>query len=63
MSEFRVLINIDNAAFEDGRDAELARILREVADKLDDGVSAGNVRDYNGNTVGDFGVRIDGTMP
>jgi hypothetical protein len=58
-----VLIKTDNAAFEDGRDAELARILREIADGLDEGVSAGNVRDINGNTVGDFGARIDGTMP
>lgn len=63
MSEFRILFKIDNDAFVDGRDAEIARILRDVADRLDEGQSGGNVRDYNGNTVGDFGIRIDGVMP
>lgn len=63
MSEFRVLIQVDNAAFDDGRNHEVARILREVADGLDQDVSGGNVRDINGNTVGDFGYRIDNPLP
>lgn len=63
MSEFRVLINIDSAAFEDGRDAELARILRDIADRLTDGESGGNAKDVNGYVVGDFGIRLDGSMP
>lgn len=62
MGEFRVLVNTDNAAFEDDGASgahELARILRTVADQLEDGVSKGRVRDVNGNTVGDFGHDID----
>lgn len=48
-------INMDNAAFENP--SELARILRELADKIEsnEGVSSGDklvARDINGNTVG-----------
>lgn len=49
-----VCINdMGNAAFADGnRPAEVARILREVADKIDAGRTDGVVIDINGNTVG-----------
>jgi hypothetical protein len=64
VSEFRVSIRTDNAAFEEGgRGAETARILRELADSLEDGVEAGSLRDINGNPVGDFGFHTDGVMP
>jgi hypothetical protein len=53
MGEFRVQVNTDNAAFEEPG-FELARILREVADRLESGSVAGNVRDINGNSVGSF---------
>lgn len=63
---FKVEIKTDNAAFhaddrdDDGHDsaacgAELARILRELARGIEDGIAeddGGNVRDVNGNTVG-----------
>ena len=59
MSTFRLLVDLDNAAFEDP--TELARIVRSVADSPDiasmaamrDGVS---LRDINGNTVGRWQV-------
>ena len=35
---------------------ELARILREIADKLEKDYEAGPCRDYNGNTVGQWSV-------
>ena len=45
-----------NAAFsdEDGEDAdyETARILREIADKIEYGYTSGYPTDYNGNRVG-----------
>ena len=65
MSKFRFLIaNLENAAFSDGeRDAEVARLLRLTADKLDNGQQCGNLKDYNGNMVGDFGFYIEGTLP
>jgi hypothetical protein len=53
----KVLIDIDcsNAAFEDFPDAEVARILREAADKVSGPKKVGDsfaLRDINGNTVG-----------
>jgi hypothetical protein len=64
VSEFRVSIRTDNAAFEEGdRGAEVARILRDVADRLEDGFEAGSVRDINGNLVGGFDFHADEVMP
>ncbi len=54
MSEFRLVIKTDNAAFED-YPREVARILRLVADKVEDGEPTGSARDANGNTVAAFG--------
>lgn len=54
-----IKIQMDNAAFADGDNApyELARILREAADRLDDGdISGFSLRDANGNTVGELKV-------
>jgi len=52
---FTLKIETDNAAFSDGRGAELARILRKLADKIEDADARGDkgkVMDYNGNSVG-----------
>lgn len=55
---FKLHIDTDNAAFEDGnKGAEVARILRGLADKVE---SEGlqwcyqNLRDINGNIVGAY---------
>lgn len=51
---FTLTIDTANDAFNDAPERELARILRNVADKLET-VGTGNrapVRDVNGNTVG-----------
>ena len=54
----RITINMDNAAFEDLLGSELARILRDLADRIEDGDLADRIvlRDYNGNTVGQFEI-------
>lgn len=58
---FNLSIDMDNAAFDpdllDGSpNAEVARILRDLADRLDSDegsmAAQGSVRDVNGNTVG-----------
>jgi hypothetical protein len=50
---FKLQLATDNAAFEDGNlHREVARILREAADKLEDGMRQVNLRDANGNLVG-----------
>jgi hypothetical protein len=42
----------ENAAFDDSDSAECARILREIADKLDDDIIQAPIWDANGNKVG-----------
>lgn len=58
MSGFTLKINsMDNAAFADGNAAvETARILREVATRLESGHESGLVREINGNTVGQWDI-------
>lgn len=56
-------INMDNAAFEEVPGVELARILRELAGRLDESgeVEPGyrNLRDINGNGVGFCQIQED----
>lgn len=61
--KFLLTINMDNAAFaeDEGGGIELARILREVADRVDGRIgpeagSYGGVRDTNGNKCGRWEV-------
>lgn len=51
-----VRIKTDNAAFEEDRDAELARILRIAADKIEHGNETAKLYDVNGNAVGEFKI-------
>lgn len=52
--KFNVEIDTDNAAFDDaGIASEIARILRELATRLEQGhLDEILLRDFNGNTVG-----------
>lgn len=57
---FELHIGTDNAAFEDGPGPEIARILRELADLVEDDLPPDHVvrlRDVNGNRVG-FAVLV-----
>lgn len=49
-------IDTNSDAFADNRDMEIARILRDIADRIEDGQysSASSIRDINGNTCGRF---------
>lgn len=60
---FKIEIKTGNAAFADPHTGEysewhenygVARILREIADKIENGKREGKVMDYNGNSVGEF---------
>lgn len=52
---FRLEIECENAAFDANPLPEIARILREAADRVDRAsAAAGNLRDSNGNKVGRF---------
>jgi hypothetical protein len=65
---FKLNLRIDNAAFGEGsRDYELARILREIADKIEAGqdyATYKTVFDVNGNDVGRYARKNDdGSTP
>jgi hypothetical protein len=60
--KFQIAFECDNAAFGSPNTEdfgyEVARILREVAEKMESGYAAGMCLDYNGNHVGEFGIRM-----
>ncbi len=62
MSKFNLFIQCDNAAFDD-MPAEVCRILRSVADRIerDNEVPAmyQTIRDINGNDVGRYAIKPD----
>jgi len=53
---FKISIECDNGAFDDGPGEEIARILRDVAKKLESDLpfKTQPVRDINGNVVGGY---------
>ena len=57
---FTIKIDCDNAAFEECTGVEVARIIRDAAERIDGRpLCEGNsqpLRDVNGNTVGHFDV-------
>lgn len=61
MAKFTVHITCDNEAFDgyDGRDLEVARILRSAAGWVEGGFSTKLLKDFNGNTVGFYEYEKD----
>jgi hypothetical protein len=61
MSELTLGMKLDNAAFEEEPGYEVSRILRELADKIEQrGLEDGMIlRDVNGNRVGTVAVTLD----
>lgn len=58
MNQFKCTIDCDNAAFEGGDGREIARILRDMASRIEAEPlwpHYQNARDVNGNVVGTFG--------
>jgi len=47
-------ISLENDAFVNNTESEIARILRRAADRVENGVGSGVLMDSNGNKVGDF---------
>lgn len=59
---FTLNIETSNAAFQDdAAHHEIARILRDLAERFDNGVDSGTVKDTNGNTVGSFALMLEPT--
>jgi len=55
---FTLQFETDNAAFIDYPAKEAARILREIADKVQDGTHEKSIIDINGNIIGGFRLSI-----
>lgn len=58
--KFILEINLDNAAFDDGKTAEVSRILKNLSNfrqfgKLAPG-DGGKLMDVNGNSVGEWSI-------
>ena len=60
MTQLKVEIKSESAAFMDGNAAaEVARILRELADRIENTEHGGaSLFDYNGNTCGHWSLGI-----
>ena len=52
MGKIIIKINTSNAAFDGSTEYETARILRELAGRIEDGGEPEKLKDINGNTVG-----------
>ena len=53
METVTITINTENAAFEDSPTGEIARILRDLAERFEqDGIPPEKLFDINGNSVG-----------
>ena len=51
---FNLKIETDNSAFEDDKNFEVVRILKETIEKLEKGYNEARLFDLNGNAVGEF---------
>lgn len=54
---FNLKFKTDNAAFGEDKEHETVRILREITFKIENGQTEGNIRDINGNMIGNFKLR------
>lgn len=58
MEQITITLNTGNAAFTEGPATEVARILRDLAGRIErDGDFPARLRDINGNTVGHLTVK------
>lgn len=49
---FKIEFETDNSAFEDGGSYEVARVLKDIADAVESGITHDCIMDYNGNVIG-----------
>lgn len=62
MTQFTVKMNTDSSAFDECRDQEIARILRNIADNIENNGCSGfyqTIYDINGNDVGRYALKND----
>ncbi len=56
MSHITIKIETENDAFHPLQEFETARILRELADRIETNSEITTIRDVNGNKVGEYNV-------
>lgn len=57
MAKFVIEIDSENAAFSEGEAAyEISRLIRETADKVEEGYTSGFLTDYNGQRAGHWSL-------
>ena len=58
---FKLEFSTDNAAFDDAPATEIARILRDIAGKVERGdyLDGASIHDFNGNRVGEWWTDSD----
>ena len=56
--KFGLKISSENAAFADNPEYETARLLRQTADRLENGIPGGMLMDINGNRVGHWDLEV-----
>ncbi len=57
--DLKLIINMDNAAFDDEPATETARLLERVAQQVRDGRESAPVMDINGNNVGYWEIHAE----
>lgn len=55
--KLKITINSTNAAFDTWPEIETARLLREIADKVERGSTGGPAIDINGNKCGEWSLK------
>lgn len=56
----KIEIRTGGAAFDDGNlEYEVARILRKIANQIENGSTSGAAMDINGNKVGTYEVEVE----
>lgn len=58
-----IRIETDNAAFLPHPEDESARLIRRVANMIEQSEYSGTLHDYNGNLVGEWSVHSDNETP
>ena len=54
--EFNLRFNMENSAFSDYPEGEISSILRKVINQVNAGNEDGQIRDTNGNKVGEWEI-------
>ena len=56
--ELKLNFNMDNAEFEENPEFEAREILKQIGRQLIHGLTFAKIKDYNGNTIGQWEVIV-----